>query len=82
METTQKPGHKNGVNPEQKYIRIQIAGMAIFLSGPVAMQLATYYGLDYIIPQIAALLGIIALVVFFIGLVGKQELKERNTRER
>ena len=82
MERGQTENRKDGVTPElRKYIRIQIAGMAIFLSWPVAMMLATMYGLDYIIPQISALLIIIALIVFAIGLVGRQELKER-TREK
>lgn len=82
MGKSQRKDSQDGVSPElRKYIRIQIAGMAIFLSWPVAMMLATMYCLDYIIPQISALLIIIALIVFAIGLVGRQELKER-TREK
>jgi len=52
--------------------------MAIFLSWPVAMMLATMYGLDDIIPQISVLILAIAVIVFCIGLVGRQELKERT----
>ena len=82
METTQKPGHKNGVSPEQKYIRIQITGMAIFLSWLPAVMLADMYGLRYIIPHLSVLILIISAFVFSFGTVGKQELRERNTRER
>lgn len=83
MERGQREIREDGVSPElRKIIRVQIVGMSIFLSWPVAMMLATMYGLDYIIPQISALLIIIALIVFAIGHVGRQELKERNARER
>jgi len=84
METNQRPQREIGkhqINPElRKYIRIQIVGMAIFLSWPVAMMMATMYGLDYIIPQISALLIVVALIVFSIGLVGRQELREHNVK--
>ena len=66
-------------NPERRYMRIQELGLAVFVSLPVAMMLAIRYGLDYAIPQISVLLLFIALIIFFIGLVGRQELKERNT---
>jgi len=56
--------------------------MAIFLSWPVAMMLATMYGLDYIIPQISVVIISIAVVVFCIGLVGRQELREQNTGKK
>jgi len=79
MGRSQKKDSQDGISPElRRYIRIQIVGMAIFLSWPVAMMLATMYGLDDIIPQISVLILAIAVIVFCIGLVGRQELKERT----
>lgn len=70
------------LDPElQKYIRIQTAGMAIFLSWPVAMMLAAMYGLDGIIPAISVVMIMVAMIIFFIGLVGRQELKEQRDKE-
>ena len=79
METTQKENRQNVLKLDQIFIRIQITGMAIFLSGPVAMILADMYGLKYIIPQLSVLIFYIAVIVFCIGQIGRQELKERNT---
>ena len=82
MERGQRKDSQDGVSPElRKYIRIQIAGMSIFLSWLPAIMLADMYGLTYAVPQISVLLPMVALVVFLIGTVGKQEFKE-NTRER
>jgi len=83
VETDQRKDSQDGISPElRKYIRIQVVGMAIFLSWPVAMMLATMYGLDYIIPQISVVIISIAVVVFCIGLVGRQELREQNTGKK
>lgn len=43
--------------------------------------LATMYGLDYIIPQISVVILALAVVIFCIGHVGRQELKEQRERE-
>lgn len=65
----------------QKYIRIQTVGMAFCLSSPVAGILADMYGLSSAVPQIMFLIAYIGLVIFAIGQVGRQELRERNMRE-
>ena len=82
METTQKGNCKNVVNPEQKYIRIQIAGMAIFLSWPVAIYLAGYCRLNIAMDILTVLMVLTAVIVFSIGTVGKQELKEHNIGQK
>lgn len=82
MGTGQRKDSSSQVSPGlRKCIRIQIVGMAIFLSWPVAMMLATMYGLDYIIPQISVVILALAVVIFCIGHVGRQELKEQRERE-
>lgn len=82
MERGQTKDSKDGVSPElRKCIRIQTIGMAIFLSWPVAMILADMYGLRTIIPVMSVLMILVAWVVFCIGLVGRQELKEQRERE-
>lgn len=81
METGQRKDSKLSVSPElRKYIRLQEIGMAVFLSWPVAMMLAAMYGLDAIIPVMSVLLIMVAVIIFAIGHVGRQELKEQSRR--
>ena len=72
---------RKAINPERRYIRVQEVGLAVFLSWPVAIMLATRYELNGIIPAMSVLMMMAALIIFFIGLVGRQELRERETRK-
>lgn len=80
MEGTEKEDRSDKVAEERKYLRIQYVGMGIFLSWPVAMVLAAMYGLDAIIPAMSVLLIMVAVIIFAIGHVGRQELKEQSRR--
>lgn len=81
VETIQKESRCNTVNPERKYIRLQVVGMSFWLSIPVAMMLAIMFGLDSITGQISALLFVVGCVFFSFGLVGRQELAEKRRME-
>ena len=81
MDTTERENRKLQVDASlRKYIRLQEIGMAVFLSWPVAMMLAAMYGLDAIIPVMSVLLIMVAVIIFAIGHVGRQELKEQSRR--
>ena len=62
----------------KRYLWWQYAGMGIFLSWPVAIQLAGYLRLNIRLDVLSVLMVIVAAVVFAIGHYGRQELKERN----
>ena len=81
METTGRGHRKDKVNPARKYIRLQEVGLAFLCAWPVAMQVAAMYGLDIIIPQISVLMLAASIIFFVIGHVGRQELRERETRK-
>ena len=82
MERGQRENREDGVSPElRRCIRLQILGMAIFLSWPVAMILADMYSLARIIPQISVLMWAISGVIFLVGHVSRQELKEQRKQE-
>lgn len=72
---------RKAINPERRYIRIQEIGLAVFLSWPVAMVLTDKYELNCIIPAMSVLMVMSAMIIFFIGLVGRQELKERREKK-
>lgn len=55
--------------------------MSFVLSIPVAMILASMFGLDIIIPQISVLLFVVGCVFFSLGLVGRQELVRKKRIE-
>ena len=78
MDTTGRESRKDRVNPARKYIRLQTIGMAFGLAIPVMVILAGMYGFDRFVPQIAVLMLMIAVVVFAIGDIGRQGLKERQ----
>ena len=50
--------------------------MGIFLSWPVAIQVAGYLRLNVRLDVLSVLMVFVAVVVFAIGHVGRQELKE------
>lgn len=69
-------------SPElRKYIRIQIVGMSIFLSWPVAICFAEYFRLNINLGQLSVLMIMVAVVVFCVGLVGRQELKAQEKKD-
>jgi hypothetical protein len=78
VDTVGRESRKDRVNPARKYIRLQIVGMAFGLAIPVMAILAGMYGFDRFVPQIAVLMLVIAVVIFGIGDIGRQELKERK----
>lgn len=81
MESAQGKSSKHQVNLLRRYIRFQEVGLAFFLSSPVAIMVAVMYGFEYLIPQIWVLMWAIGSIIFFIGHVGRQELKEQKERE-
>ena len=78
METAGRESRKHPVNPERKYIRLQEIGMAHWLTWPVAMMLADMYHVQHIIPIMSVLLIYIGVVIFAIGYVGRQKLREQG----
>jgi len=81
MATSQRESRKHPVNPEGKYIRLQVVGMSFGLSILPAMMLADMFNLGAFIGQIVVLLFVVGWVFFCFGLVGRQELKEQRERE-
>lgn len=82
MERSQGKDSQDRVSPKlRKYIRLQIVGMALFLSWPVAMMLADMYGLDFWIPHISILLVYGGVALFSVGDIGRRRLKEEEERE-
>ena len=81
MGTSQRESRKHPVNPEGKYIRLQVVGMSFGLSILPAMMLACMFNLDVSVGQIAALLFVVGCVFFSFGLVGRQKLREQRERE-
>ena len=80
METTPRESHKYAIRPERKYIRLQEIGLAHWLAWPTAMMLAAMYGLQHIIPVMSVLLLMVGVIIFAIGYVGRQELRERELK--
>ena len=80
MEETEREGRSDKVAEKRKYLRIQYVGMGIFLSWPVAMQLVLYFRLGIRLEILSVLMIMVAVVVFAIGTVGRQELKGQGKR--
>ena len=78
MEPTERKNRDNSINPERKYIRLQVVGMSFGLSIPPAMVLTDMFNLTAYIAQISALLFVVGCVFFFFGLVGRQGLVEKR----
>jgi hypothetical protein len=78
MDTGQRESRKPQINPVRKYIWCQQVGMAIFFAWPVAIMLASMFDLDYIVVQMSVLMVGIAVLIFAIGHVGREELAERR----
>lgn len=78
MARTSGEDCQHTVDPARKYIRCQIAGWFMVCSWPVAMYLAAMYGFGHIIYAMSVLLLMTAVIIFAIGHVGRQELKERK----
>lgn len=81
MEPTQGKNRSNSVNPERKYIRLQVVGMSFGLSILPAIMLAYMFNLDSFISQITAILFVVGCIFFFSGLVGRQELAVKQKEE-
>jgi len=75
MERTQRESRKHAMNPEDMYIRLEVVGMSFGLSILPAIILACMLNLGAFIGQIVTLLFVVGCVLFFFGLVGRQELK-------
>lgn len=78
MERDQREDHQNAAAPARKYLRLQEAGLSIFLSWPVAMMLLTMFSLDHIIGQVSIVMVLLAAIIFAIGTDGREKLKERK----
>ena len=76
-ERAEKENTGNQVDPETKYKRFQEIGLSHWLAIPPGLILAEMFGIGCY-AQIAILLGIIGWVLFAIGLVGRQELTEKQ----
>ena len=74
-----RPEQRNDSNYEvarRKWLWWQYVGMGIFLSWPVAIQVAGYLRLNIRLDVLSVLMVFIAVIVFAIGHVGRQQLKE------
>ena len=69
------------LDPEAKFKRCQEAGLSFFLAIPVALMLAAMFGLERWYGHISVLLGIIGAVFFSFGLIGRQELAEKEKED-
>jgi len=81
MEGTHRENNKHPVDPEKrKYMRFMQVGLSCILAWPVAIMLAAMYGLENIVPIMSVLIVMIGVVIFAIGYVGAQELRERELK--
>lgn len=80
MDETHRENRSDKVALERRYLRVQYIGMGIFLSWPVAIQLTGYFGVRIALDMLSVLMVTVAVVVFAIGHVGRQELKEQGRK--
>lgn len=79
MEGTDRENRKHPVDPEKRrYLRFMQVGLSCILAWPVAIMLAAMYGLKSLIPSVSVLMVMIGEIIFAIGYVGRQELRERK----
>jgi hypothetical protein len=57
-------------------------GLSCILAWPVAIMLAAMYGLETEVPNMSVLMLTIGWIIFVMGHVGWQNLKERRQREK
>ena len=76
----EKENVSNKLDPEAKYKRFQEVGLSHCLAIPPGLILAEMFGVGCYV-QIAVLLGIIGWVLFCIGLVGRQELADKQNQD-
>ncbi len=81
MGTTGRESRKDRISSVQKYIRLQIIGMAFCLATPVMGILAGMYGFWNWAPQIAIGMVGVGVVIFIIGQDGRHKLREENKGE-
>jgi len=78
MAGTQREDCSDEVAARRKYLRFMEVGMAIFLAWPVAVVAAGTFGLNIRCDILSVLMIMVAVVVFAIGHVGRQELEEHK----
>jgi len=78
MERIKRESAERQVRLKAKYIRIQIWGMAICLSTPVAWVLVGMYRLQSIVPLLIVVLPYTGVIIFAIGTTLRQELKDNQ----
>lgn len=62
----------------QRYIRVQIVGMSIFLATWPGIMMISMFNLKIRGDIFAVLMVVVAVIIFAIGHYGKQELKEHG----
>lgn len=82
MEGNQRKDCSDEVAAKRKYLRFMQVGLAIFFAWPVAIMLASMFGLDYQVPTISVLMIMLAIAIFSIGHVGREELKQQKGNHR
>jgi hypothetical protein len=79
VEGTGRKNSRHPLTPEKRrYLRFMQVGLSFWLAILPAMMLAAMYNLYQIMTIVPVFLYIIGSLIFFIGYVGRQELKERN----
>lgn len=78
MGEIQTEHRQNGAALARKYLRFQEVGLSIWLAWPVAIMVASMYGLDRAVGVISVFMIVIGAIVFAIGHYGRQELRERK----
>ena len=79
MERDQKKHSERQITPELRTcIRLQTVGMSFVLAWPVAIILADMYGLESIIPIMSVLMVFTGVIIFAVGYIKRQELRERK----
>jgi hypothetical protein len=79
VEGTHRENSNHQVDPEKrKYMRLMQIGLSCILAWPVVIMLAAMYGLENIVPIISVLMVMIGVVIFAIGEIGRQELRDKE----
>jgi ABC-type bacteriocin/lantibiotic exporter with double-glycine peptidase domain len=82
VESVQGKSHRQSVNPERKYIRLQEIGFSHFLAWPFALLIAGCMGLYAShLAVISVLICFSGITFFSIGHIGRKELAERREQQ-